>query len=343
MSNVLTVLESSVVAGDWVLVSDVDTAVLLTLEELEGELRVFRCQVLYDPSGQANDYAKLNPQTGPSLRLALATLLVETFSEDFMSPNVDERADCLYQGALNNPKIGMLSDDEVFRTSKSIADFDRYTLTKDYLRAAQFFRWKAKAYKEARRLSVGDMITAQTDTFSQQASFIPNPYPLIPLSPDTQKYITDTARPRPRIGISQSQSFALRIIRIMKGSAKPELLENGSPAPFKEDEFESGNIATVCECRVVSVDGAPISQDYPTLCVKILDDRLLRLRGLQEPEPGCPPQRPRPALVLALTSEELVRWEDAAYRRLKHAQGSVVPYYFGCHTVSRPAHFRTTY
>lgn len=291
---------------------------MLQLEKMEGPQRLFRRQILYDPDGQASRLACLTPRLGSSLRLALATLLTESFNQDYLSRNTDERADGLYDGALNDPDIPMVSDLEVAQQCKSISDFDRYTLARDRPRAEQFFRWKKAAAKKARSrpLVVGDVVRAKTDAFS---GLFQNPHPLIPLPSGTEEYLRAILRPPPPNLIGGSESFTLEIARVMKSFHRDE------------EASEAGNIATVCECRLVSVDGTPVPDDVPTLCVKILDDRLLNLDGLPKDER---PGDLRRSLVLALTSEDLVRREDAAYRRLQHAQGSVVPHYFGCHLVS---------
>lgn len=333
---------------EWVLVSDIQTAIILKRPD-SVETRELRCHILYDTSGTCPEYSRVSRDLGPSLRFALATLLNNTVGLNYIDPNEDNRPDAAFYGALNDPQLPLLTDDEVFVQCKSIADFDRYTLTRDWPRLQQFFRWKKKMSDNpaVRPVEEGNAVTAETDGFSKRTTFIPNPHPLIPLPADTQDYLKTTHRPETTEGLSQiiaaSKTFELRITRVLKyfnkygdqgSSGTSEEGSHGSSGDESDSNLEEdANIASVCECRLIIIDGQPAPPDLPKLCVKILDDRLIRLADL----PDHPDTRATVFsgfLALAKTSEEFVRPEDAAYRRLQHAQASVIPRYYGCHLVS---------
>lgn len=293
----------------------------MTAERVE-----FHYEVLYDPFTQSEEYAKAAGPVGRSFRLTLTALLVRVFGPFYLDLNDSIVGfECPSIGVPNNPELPLPPDDIVFATCKSVSDFDRSSLWRDRLRAEQFLRWKSKVLEEAlaRPLAIGDIVTAETDGYSSCFMASINPHPLIPLPSETEDYLTSTLRARPKELphlISDSKSFKLRITRLLK------TVEDGTT------DFEAIDIATVYKCRLLSVDDIPITTDIPSLCLKIVDDRLMRLRPIDEAE--VKRQGLRFFLRYALASEDLIRPEDAAYRRLEHAQGSVVPYYYGSHLVS---------
>ncbi len=90
-----------------------------------------------------------------------------------------------------------------------------------------------------------------------------------------------------------------------------------------------GSSAQTCFCKVLAVDGMnlPDRTANEEFCLKFFDDRLL---PDNDPEDDWDSE---PDYENFLFSEDLVRREDAVYRKLEHVQGSVIAHYYGCHEV----------
>ncbi|KAG8878911.1 hypothetical protein FRB97_002100 [Tulasnella sp. 331] len=243
---------------------------------------------------------------GQPVRLTLAACLNLNLSLGYMDENI--MTDKSPKGALNAPTVPVPSDEDTFRDRKSISDFDLYTLYHDKTQAEQFFRWKARKVQEAmgRPCVVGDILVADANAFDRRYTCPPNAVPLIPFPPHTAAYLDEARRPQSVGTIEAIQStdrFEVRITRVMKTAA------------------EGSQIAAVYE----------VTLGDQTLCLKVFDDRLYPIE---------PPENPSEPLRYWFdglkTAADSVRTEQRVYQRLVHAQGSVIPWYYGAHSFTLP-------
>src|ERR1700761_641297 len=76
---------------------------------------------------------------------------------------------------------------------------------------------------------------------------------------------------------------------------------------------------------------ARIAQPPPTLCVKLFDDRFVPVKSL---DPQSSTHDIRLWWAQMLWAENYVRTELAAYNKLEFMQGSLIPRFYGAHSVS---------
>jgi hypothetical protein len=245
-----------------------------------------------------------------SLCLFLAAYTYASVPRAYISRG-EQRVPYHTQGAPNDPAIPLPSDAEVFATRKRRSDFDRYALENDRSQAEQFFRWQERLGHDSisNTLAAGDILTAMTDELFKRHVPLRPRYPLDPLPTPAIEFLNVNRRstfdPLVAAALTQSRRFSLEITRI---------LHVGQPR-------------TVVG-RVVSVDATPVPASSE-ICIKLFDSSLMT-------EPSPPKKFIKPSFDNFETCEDAVKNEDAAYRRLEHAQGSVVPFYYGSHLVSRP-------
>ncbi|KAG8985554.1 hypothetical protein FRB94_012229 [Tulasnella sp. JGI-2019a] len=271
------------------------------LTDLEGII-VLRCKT-YDQRKAAFNYEVV---VGQTIRLTLAACLNMVLPLGYMDENIMQNKSP--KGALNAPNLPASSDKDVFHACKSISDFDLYTLHQDRGRAEQFFRWKAWAAQQAtkRPCATGDALIVQPSAFDRLYTCPPNAAPLLPLPSRTVTHLQEAQRPKALTVTAAVQSlkrFEVSITRIIKTAA------------------EGSQIAAVYEVRM----GGQL------LCLKVFDDRLY---PIEPPEDSEDPLR---YWFQGLqTAEDAVRTEQGVYQRLEHAQGSVVPWYYGAHLFTLP-------
>ncbi|KAI0047367.1 hypothetical protein FA95DRAFT_1606165 [Auriscalpium vulgare] len=249
------------------------------------------------------------------LRLLLAAHLLRALGLHYFSfPYFNVRN--LAQGARNDPSLPLPPDEEIIRTRKRISDFDLYSLQNDVDQAEQFFRWYSHKSDATAAFKVDDVIVAVSDTSYKQwlPSSSPPRYPLEPLPTSTLDYVASIRRTsstsRLAILLRKSKSFTIQITRII-------------------GVFSS----RVVVGRLVSIDGdtPPATEGLPHLCIKLYDDRLSKeqLRRM--------PGNVGRSFTNFTPVEDDIAAEDAAYRRLEHVQGAVVPLYYGAYSFQSPA------
>lgn len=227
-------------------------------------------------------------------------------------------------GASINPDIPILSDELVFKTHARHSDFDFYTLAQDRERALQFFRWKAHIEENVSPVIAvtGDVIQGITNCFSRRCAELVPLYPVDHdrLPQDTKDHIESIRRECLLDESSIMDAFA------SSERFSLELLGDLTPG-------QGGRLCRTLKCRITSTDGRPVEGTSPTMCVKLFDDRFLYM----DPPEGDILEA-GPSLEWWWTkytsAEERVRNEDAAYKKLAFAQGSLVPRFYGSHLAS---------
>jgi hypothetical protein len=274
-------------------------------------------EVMYERVSEIND---------PSLlRIAIAAYLYDSLPEElsdmyiFLPSRRDFFDIVLPQGVSIRPNTPIQSDEEVFATHCRHSDFDFYSLTQDRERALQFFRWKTYIKKNLspRIASSGDVLLGVTMGFVlRHHEFVPF-FPPDDLPLETADHIRSVQRPCPLKHIidafMSSDEFSL------------ELLQELTPA---RDE----DISRTYTCRIVSINNRPAGDALPILCVKLFDDRFHHM------EPPGDNLRERTLCwwwTLYITAEDHVRREHAAYKKLEFMQGSLIPRFYGSHSVSK--------
>ena len=224
----------------------------------------------------------------------------------------------LPEGPPLDPNQPLLADEEIFATHHRHSDFDHVTLLRDRARALQFFHWKEQVQQRCSKVvaHANDTLTGSTNEIG---FIVPHVHPLYPFDasefpPDTAHHLTSIQRESPLTKgsldkyLEQSKSFTLKIQNI---------LAEGSPR----------TMCTVYRCQITSIDDMPMLS--PSLCLKLFDDRFQRLPS---PDDGLDERVPRwfDALLIA---ERYALNEAFAYEKLRPAQGTVVPWFYGTHQV----------
>lgn len=221
------------------------------------------------------------------------------------------------QGCAIDPSISLLPDEIIFKTNHRHLDFDLYTITTDRERALQFFRWKEHMAKSGTRPTrVGDVLFGLTN------NFLRNHLPLKPYFPAVE-YTSDVLDHAH--SIRRSNPLEADVSRRLASSNEfgIELIEDLSPQPLVGQ-------CTIYRCRIVSIDGERLNSSGD-LCVKLFDDRFL---PMSTPEGVMLEHFGIPSWFFEYEhSEDTIRFEHGAYDRLEQLQGSLIPTYFGAHTV----------
>ena len=324
------------------------------------DIAVFQCPIPEQPD---HIYTRVST-TQPALSLRVLTMAYM----NSMLPwgyriNATQPADfgdeeLVVQGPPVDPNQPLIPDEQVFATHHRYSDFDEPTLLNDRARASQFFRWLNYIRQHCSKviLRPGDEVTAMTDAIPSVYARVKLPQPLFPfahsdLPPQTTAHLHDIQRPSSlaqhclEYVLRNSRSFSMKIDNVIsEGSVR--------------------SISTVYRCRILSVDGRPIS-DSPSLCLKLFDDRFqprecpddddegdgeraanqgggecdkpfailddgARLEFAAEPEDY---DEYRDYLTSVVQADRLVMTEQAAYEKLLPVQGSLVPWFYGVHKV----------
>jgi len=195
---------------------------------------------------------------------------------------------------------------------------------RDRARALQFFRWHEHVQQQYSKLVAhpNDTLTAVTN---EVGLIIPDVLPIYPF--DASEIPTDTAthlkmiqRESPLVTaeiaepFKRSKSFTLKIQNVVAQGS-----EHG--------------ICTVYRCQITSIDDNPVSS--PSLCLKLFDDRFQPLRSPNEDN-----EEPDELLPRWFDPVVIAEWyavnEAFAYDKLRPAQGSVIPWFYGTHQFTLP-------
>ncbi|TDL26641.1 hypothetical protein BD410DRAFT_895283 [Rickenella mellea] len=264
-------------------------------------------------------YKKLPISDQEPLRLTITAFIQESFPRGQKYLDLEVVTNRWSRGALNDPTKDLESDSIVFKTHTCHSDFDLFAVEQDPAHKAQFLRWKEQMKNmQPKSCNIGDKITAETHGFARRNFAMQPRYEPEPLPQSTTDYLQSAKRyiPTEFSEIGSSSQFSIQLTR--------ELTKN----------LTSG-FSLAFACDVITVDGKPLSGvlTLPPLCVKFFDDRL-------SPVDETPSSLRRddgfPLILSQCSSEELVAYEDAAYRILAQAQGSLIPMYFGAHLFTMP-------
>ncbi|KAF8957526.1 hypothetical protein BDZ97DRAFT_1846024, partial [Flammula alnicola] len=227
-------------------------------------------------------------------------------------------------GPPQDPNQPLHPDEQVFATHRRHSDFDFATLVRDRARALQFFRWHEHVRQQYSKLVAhpNDMPTAVTN---EVGMILPAVRPIYPfdaseIPTDTATHLKEIRRESPLVtaGIAEpferSKSFTLKIQNILS-------------------EGSERGICTVYRCQIASIDDNPVSS--PFLCLKLFDDRFQPLQSPNEDHEELDELLPRwfdPVVI----AEMYALNEAFAYDKLRPAQGSVVPWFYGTHQFTLP-------
>ena len=215
-----------------------------------------------------------------------------------------------------------LTDEEVFRTKHRISDFNILKLISDDREGAlQFFRWKVHVEKHIspKITSAGDILECTTNEFDQRCH-PPRGICTKPIPPPTLHHMENILRPNPLSSVlcstlNDSKRFTIKLGRALGHSD----LKNA--------------ITRVHICLIETIDDQPI-QNCPELVMKIFDDRFMDVSNPYN-EDGvleCGGDfNANDWFQSVLTAEWRVRGELTAFEKMKAAQGSLIPYFYGAH------------
>lgn len=217
-------------------------------------------------------------------------------------------------GAPNSPSLRLPSDDFVFRNCMRHSDFDMYVLSRSRAAAVQFVRWKQCMLRTGSTLKSGDKLRGCTNLFSRRFPRIRPRYPCLKLPTATANHLLEHRRPR-------CEELETRLTR----SARFSIALGRELTPRV-----GRSMARTFLCHITSLDGRSVAPGrFPDLCIKLFDDRYHALHDQNVPNGDLLPFWCRQIT----TAETLVAREHSTYLKLEHAQGSLVPRYYGAHAV----------
>lgn len=223
-------------------------------------------------------------------------------------------------GAPIDPKTPLLSDEDVFRTHLRHTDFDYYTLTHDRERALQFFRWKEWVMEKCSPIlaSSGDIVTGITNGFTRHNVELRPFYPIDDFLLETTDHIESTRRPCSLEAAGMLEAFN------SSESFELELMDD-----LTQDE--NSRLCRTFKCRIISVNNKDTRSVSPTLCVKFYDDRF---HPMDPPDEDALKGGMHWWWIDYTDAEGRVKCEHMTYKRLDFMQGSLIPHYYGAHSVS---------
>ncbi len=228
----------------------------------------------------------------------------------------------LCRGALQSPdqlRTSFTQDTPILTATKRwFADFDMYTMQRVREAWNEFSLWKDYVQQQAKDNPIvpGMTLSVEVGAFSRAYSRHRSPYPLVPLPPDTLASVTRFSRPR---------NGGIDDILLKSDSVQFKIAENKRVGPNQFSQVFFG--------RLVGCD--------ELLCFKVYDERHFDI-----PEDNTTDYhftRAEYRLTSVNNSEDLVRREEAAYDRLSHLQGTLIPHSYGFHLVSRATLMMNTY
>jgi hypothetical protein len=251
------------------------------------------------------------------LRIIIAAYLHIALPKDMYihHPLANDGFDLIPEGPPIDPCTPMQVDGEVFASHRRHSDFDFHTITRDPARGLQFFRWKENIKKNFSPIfaSPGDALLGLTNGFIRHNQGLSPYYPVEKLPLETVDHIQSVQRSCPMWplldSLWSSNTFTLR------------LLEDMTPS-------RGGGLCRTYKCDIRSI-GGKMEDGSPVLCLKLFDDRFFPMETPSEEviKEGLWWARYR-------TAEHHVRNEDATYKKLQLAQGSLIPWFYGSHLVS---------
>ncbi|KAF8874525.1 hypothetical protein CPB84DRAFT_1853586 [Gymnopilus junonius] len=241
---------------------------------------------------------------------------------DLPSPDLEFDEDLILpQGPPQDPNQPLLADDQVFVTCCRHSDFDLATLVRDRARALQFFRWHKHVQQRYSRpvAHPNDRLTGVTNEVGQIFVDVRPIYPFdaSEIPAETAAHLKAVQRESSLMtagieeSFKQSQKFTLKIQSVLA-------------------EGTERSICTVYRCQITSIDDNVVSS--PSLCLKLFDDRFQQLENPNE-DNDLDVARWFDRVVIA---EMYALNEAFAYDKLRPAQGSVIPWFYGAHQFTLP-------
>ncbi|KAG8961890.1 hypothetical protein FRC00_010934, partial [Tulasnella sp. 408] len=254
------------------------------------------------------------------VRLIIASFLSRKLEQGqyFYQPPTHE-VFSLPSGALNHPDERSILEENAMRLWSQKNDIDWYTACNDAAYRAVVSRWMQNTlstFQGKPFLSRGDVLRGTPFVFNPCRHHLEPMYEKKPLPSDTAKYLEDIRRDTDdralRGELSKADSFEIRIL----------------------DEVDLSNMedGSSFACKVLTIGGVPRTRET-ILRIKIFDDRRMGDPELIEIKPDDQQWFYNATWT---HSDVLVALEDAAYSRLDHAQGSILPYYYGAHEILLP-------
>lgn len=288
--------------GRYVIVSDTLTA-----------LAVRHVQIA---EGSESHYTPfLDLQENP-LRIIIATLLDRSLGESTyfeQTPHMFEWDQP--SGALDRPERRKMAYEDAMQLWKQKSDIDWYTACNDREYQDVVSQWMPatlSTHQGKPFLSRGDVLKMSAFAYRRRYVALQPLYAKEPLPESTAALLEERRRNELfealGSGLDGANEFEIRILYEIDSS---NLLDGASFV-----------------CEMVSLDEVPLASG-PKIRVKVFDDRRM---GDREWIVSGPNWFSRSVWT---QSDVLVGLEDGAYRRLDHAQGTVLPYYYGAHEVRR--------
>lgn len=255
------------------------------------------------------------PDARNPVRLVIASLLCRKLERGsyFWLPSVDE-VFTVPSGALNHPDKRRILEGDAMRLWSQKNDIDWYTACNDADYRAVVSSWMRnmlEAFQGKDFLSSGDVLQVQPSAFHHQLKPL---FDKESLPPDTSTYIKEIRRNTDdhafRTKLSQMDSFEIRILGEVDSS---DIMDGSSFA-----------------CEVFAATNVPWARKTK-FRVKMFDDRRIGNPEILKIGPGDSQWFFHAKWT---HGDVLAALEDAAYRRLDHTQGSILPYYYGAHKVN---------
>ncbi|KAG8996141.1 hypothetical protein FRB90_012820 [Tulasnella sp. 427] len=251
------------------------------------------------------------------LRLIVASYLYGGLREEAVHQSSSYRSSFAKPvGALDQEERRLLTYEDAMTQWKQKSDIDWYTACNDPNHRTLVSRWMKDTLVNHQGkvfVSRGDVLKMTPFAYQRRYPPLRAVYAKVPL-PDSTAFLLEDKRRNAFL-----EAFGSR-------------LEGAKEAEIRVlKELDSSNLmdGTSFACELVSIDGDSVLAG-PKLLIKIFDDRRMGDPGRSSGDHQWF------ADSVWTQSDNLVALEDASYRRLDHAQGSMLPYYYGAHEVVLP-------
>ncbi|OCH89109.1 hypothetical protein OBBRIDRAFT_794614 [Obba rivulosa] len=222
--------------------------------------------------------------------------------------------------AIQHPlTVESLSD--AFASRHSFSDWDLFTMQRSRVEWELFKDWKQAIAVLAliHPYKKGDIIKLKT------GASLANHYVLVrpslpetplPLPPATLASVTMVSRPRDHV-----------IDSLLANSAVEEHLS--------DIEFRVTTVKPAGKHAYSQILFGTLGDTKTKLCLKLYDERLFNIDDIDDYD-DCFSHNPSNRLNDLITAVDLAKTEEAAYDRLAHLQGTLVPHFYGVHQYELP-------
>lgn len=262
--------------------------------------------------------SSLFKSTEHPVRFIIASEISAGLSMSMAHPylHTDFPPDLLFRGAMPDPSRRQLPLEWILENVKSRSEFDVYLLARDEDQAMAYLKWKNyhRSAALANPVRVGAELAITVNAFRQHAAQLPFRVPAQPLTSETNEALQRYTRPRESWLddlLQNTGTISVKVTRAVKTSL-------------------DGSGAQTFFCTIPSVDDE--AHSTRGFCIKIFDERLLPSAEDVGEVYTVDDIDWNGSFIFAT---DVVGREDAAYRKLEHVQGSIVPHYYGAHQVRR--------